>query len=67
MAAAGVPVEQLSARGHFHSSLTMVDVVITGVSARMQMADALRRFAGLPPERKEGDEGVRPRSDRLAA
>jgi hypothetical protein len=45
----------------------MVDVVITGVSARVQMADALRRFAGLPPERKEGDEGIRPRSDRLAA
>ena len=32
LAAAGVPVEQLKARGHFHSSLTMVDVVITGVS-----------------------------------
>jgi acetyl esterase/lipase len=67
LAAAGVPVEQLNARGHFHSSFTMVDVVITGVSGRVQMADALRRFAGLPPERKEGDEGVRPRSVRLAA
>jgi len=48
LAAAGVAVEQLKARGHFHSSLTMVDVVITGVSARVQMAHALRRFAGLP-------------------
>jgi cation diffusion facilitator CzcD-associated flavoprotein CzcO/acetyl esterase/lipase len=48
LAAAGVPVEQLKARGHFHSSLTMVDVVITGVSGRVQMAEALRRFAGLP-------------------
>jgi cation diffusion facilitator CzcD-associated flavoprotein CzcO/acetyl esterase/lipase len=67
LVAAGVPVGQLKARGHFHSSLTMVDVVITGVAARVQMADALRRFAGLPPERKEGDEGVRPRSDRIAA
>ncbi|SHL20937.1 Predicted flavoprotein CzcO associated with the cation diffusion facilitator CzcD [Bradyrhizobium lablabi] len=67
LSAAGVPVEQLNARGHFHSSLTMVDVVITGVSGRVQMADALRRFAGLPPERKEGDEGLRPRSDRIAA
>ncbi|SHH40186.1 flavin-containing monooxygenase [Bradyrhizobium erythrophlei] len=67
LSAAGVPVEQLKARGHFHSSLTMVDVVITGVAARVQMADALCRFAGLPPERKEGDEGVRPRSDSLAA
>ena len=56
LAAAGVPVEQLKARGHFHSSLTMVDVVITGVSGRARMADALRQFAGLPPERK-GEEG----------
>ncbi|MBR0992829.1 alpha/beta hydrolase fold domain-containing protein [Bradyrhizobium japonicum] len=48
MSAAGVPVEQLKARGHFHSSFTMVDVVITGVSGRVQMAKALRRFAGLP-------------------
>jgi cation diffusion facilitator CzcD-associated flavoprotein CzcO/acetyl esterase/lipase len=60
LAAAGVPVEQLQARGHFHSSFTMVDVVITGVSGRVQMAEALRRFAGLPSERKQGDEGVRP-------
>jgi hypothetical protein len=49
-----VPVEQLKARGHFHSSFTMVDVVITGVSGRVRMAEALRRFAGLR------DEGVRP-------
>src|SRR5207237_3227071 len=41
LAAAGVPVEQLQAHGHFHSSLTMVDVVITGISGRMKMADAL--------------------------
>jgi cation diffusion facilitator CzcD-associated flavoprotein CzcO/acetyl esterase/lipase len=50
LAAAGVPVEQLKARGHFHSSFTMVDVVITGVSGRIRMAEALRRFAGLPAE-----------------
>jgi len=60
LAAAGVPVEQLNARGHFHSSFTMVDVVITGVSGRLQMAEALRRFAGLPSERRQADEGVRP-------
>ena len=54
--AAGVAVEQLKARGHFHSSFTMVDVVITGVSGRIQMAEALRRFAGLPPLVKPGDE-----------
>jgi len=53
-ASAGVPVEQLKARGHIHSSLMMVDVVITGVGARMQMANALRRFAGLPEAKHEG-------------
>lgn len=56
MAAAGVPVEQLRARGHFHSSLMMVDVVITGVQGRLQMAETLRRFAGLPAQVKSGDE-----------
>jgi cation diffusion facilitator CzcD-associated flavoprotein CzcO/acetyl esterase/lipase len=56
MAAAGVPVQQLKARGHFHSSFTMVDVVITGAPGRVQMAEALRRFAGLPPEVSLGDE-----------
>ncbi len=45
LAAAGVPVEQLQAQGHFHSSFTMVDVVATGVSGRAKMAEALRRFA----------------------
>ena len=59
--AADVPVEQLKARGHIHSSFTMVDVVITGVSGRVEMAEALRRLAGLPPDRKRGDESVRPR------
>jgi len=53
LAAAGVPVEQLKGRGHFHSSLMMVDVVITGVGARAQMANALRRFAGLPESKGE--------------
>ncbi|WP_339035159.1 alpha/beta hydrolase fold domain-containing protein [Bradyrhizobium symbiodeficiens] len=56
MSAAGVPVEQLKAHGHFHSSFTMVDVVITGVSGRVQMAQALRRFAGLP-EVSRGEPG----------
>jgi cation diffusion facilitator CzcD-associated flavoprotein CzcO/acetyl esterase/lipase len=46
LAAAGVPVEQLQARGHFHASFTMVDVVLTGVDGRMKMAEALGRFAG---------------------
>ena len=47
LAAAGVPVEQMQARGHFHSSLAMVDVVATAVSGREEMAQALQRFAGL--------------------
>ena len=54
LAAAGVPVQQLNAPGHFHCSFTMVDVIITGVSGRMRMAEALRRFAGL------GEEGAVP-------
>ena len=56
LTAAGVPVEHLQARGHFHSSLTMVDVVITGANGRIQMAKALRRFAGL--ETGQDDGGV---------
>jgi acetyl esterase/lipase len=70
LAAAGVPVEQLQGRGHFHSSFTMVDVVITGVSGRAQMAEALRRFAGLPRETGRGHEDVpsdRPREVDAAA
>jgi cation diffusion facilitator CzcD-associated flavoprotein CzcO/acetyl esterase/lipase len=69
LAAAGVPVEEIRARGHFHSSFTMVDVVATGVSGRTQMAEALRRFAGPPPEAR-GDDSKRSDAasrDRLAA
>jgi len=53
LAAAGVPVEQLQAHGHFHSSFTMVDVVATGVSGRAKMAEALRRFAGMSQHAEE--------------
>jgi cation diffusion facilitator CzcD-associated flavoprotein CzcO/acetyl esterase/lipase len=60
MAAHGVPVEQIQARGHIHSSFVMVDVVITGASGRATMAQALRRFAGLPQEAAQADESVRP-------
>ena len=65
LAAAGVPVEQLKARGHMHSSFTMVDVVITAVAGRVKMAEALRRFAGLPAELRQGEKAAR--SDGLAA
>ena len=37
-ALAGVPVEQLQARGHFHASVTMVDVIASAVSGREKMA-----------------------------
>ncbi len=53
MQAAGVPVEQLKARGHFHSSFTMVDVVLTSAGGRAQMAHALRRFAGLAQDNQD--------------
>jgi acetyl esterase/lipase len=60
LGAAGVPVEQLKARGHFHACFTMVDVVITGVNGRARMAQVLRRFAGLPQAAGQSDEGMRP-------
>ncbi len=60
LAAAGVPVEQLEARGHFHASFTMVDVVITGASHRAKMAEALRRFAGGPVDTGQSHQGSRP-------
>ena len=44
MAAAGVPVQWRTARGHTHTSLTMVDVVVSGEVLRAEMADALRGF-----------------------
>jgi cation diffusion facilitator CzcD-associated flavoprotein CzcO/acetyl esterase/lipase len=56
LVSAGVPVEQLQARGHIHTSLMMVDVVITGVSGRAKMAEALRGFAGLPRKLKENED-----------
>src|SRR3954465_12916319 len=67
MAAAGVPVEQLQARGHIHSSLVMVDVVITGVSARVKMAEALRGFAGLPRQLEASHQDVAPIAVNAAA
>ncbi|HEX9549421.1 MAG TPA: alpha/beta hydrolase fold domain-containing protein, partial [Acidimicrobiales bacterium] len=48
LAAAGVPVRHLSARGHVHTSATMVDVVLSGADMRAQMAQALRSFFRVP-------------------
>jgi acetyl esterase/lipase len=48
LAAAGVPVRQITARGHLHTSLTMVDVVLSGAPYRAEMGDALRAFFPAP-------------------
>jgi acetyl esterase/lipase len=44
LAAAGVPVEHVQARGHMHTSITMVDIVLTGKEHRERMGNALRGF-----------------------
>ncbi|HEU4731488.1 MAG TPA: alpha/beta hydrolase fold domain-containing protein [Kofleriaceae bacterium] len=44
LGAAGVPAHHLTARGHTHTSLTMVDVVVSGAGIRAEMASALRGF-----------------------
>jgi acetyl esterase/lipase len=44
LSAAGVGVQHIAARGHTHTSLTLVDVVISGVPYRQRMGEALRRF-----------------------
>jgi len=48
LAAAGVPVRRIRARGHIHTSLTMVDVVISGAPVRAEMAQALNSFRPAP-------------------
>ena len=45
---AGVPVTLLPARGHTHTSLSMVDVILSGAAIRAQMADALKSFVTAP-------------------
>ena len=44
MAAAGVPVRHIAARGHIHTSITAVDVILSGAPIRAEIADALRSF-----------------------
>lgn len=44
LAAAGVPAHWITARGHTHTSLTMVDVVVSGEPVRTELAKALRSF-----------------------
>nr|WP_256734929.1 alpha/beta hydrolase [Variovorax sp. dw_954] len=44
LAAAGTPARWITARGHTHTSLTMIDVVVSGERVRSEMAEALRGF-----------------------
>lgn len=44
LAAAGNRVQHIPARGHTHTSLTMVDVVVSGEPLRAAMAAALQGF-----------------------
>jgi cation diffusion facilitator CzcD-associated flavoprotein CzcO/acetyl esterase/lipase len=48
LAAEGVPVRHIRARGHTHTSLTMVDVVISGAPIRAEIAEALDSFRTAP-------------------
>jgi cation diffusion facilitator CzcD-associated flavoprotein CzcO/acetyl esterase/lipase len=44
--AAGVPVTLLQARGHTHTSLSMVDVILSGAAIRAEIAAGLQQFVG---------------------
>jgi acetyl esterase/lipase len=44
LTAAGVPARHMTARGHTHTSFTMVDVVVSGAAVRAEAAGALRGF-----------------------
>jgi cation diffusion facilitator CzcD-associated flavoprotein CzcO/acetyl esterase/lipase len=55
--AAGVPVRHIRARGHIHTSLTMVDAVISGAPVRAEMAQALASFL---PDRSGADAQAAP-------
>ena len=48
LAAAGVPVRHVPARGHVHTSLTMVDVLPSAVAVRAEAAEALRDLLRAP-------------------
>lgn len=49
LAAAGVSTRHIRARGHTHSSLTMVDLVVSGARVRAEVADALRDLLTTQP------------------
>ena len=45
LAAAGVDVQHVPCRGHMHTSLTAVDVILSGAPLRARMAEAIRGFS----------------------
>ena len=45
LADAGVPVRHVPCRGHTHTSLTAVGMILSGARVRVEMAEALRGFA----------------------
>jgi acetyl esterase/lipase len=45
LADAGVPVRHVPCRGHTHTSLTAVGMILSGARVREEMAEALRGFA----------------------
>jgi cation diffusion facilitator CzcD-associated flavoprotein CzcO/acetyl esterase/lipase len=48
LAAAGGKVDHVAARGHIHTSITMVDVILSGAEPRARMGEALRSFFPAP-------------------
>jgi acetyl esterase/lipase len=44
---AGVATRLISARGQTHTSITMVDMIVSGAKHRVEMANALRAFFGI--------------------
>jgi cation diffusion facilitator CzcD-associated flavoprotein CzcO/acetyl esterase/lipase len=44
LAAAGVPVQQVTARGHTHTSIAMVGIILSGAQHRAEIGEALRGF-----------------------
>ena len=46
LAAAGVPVQHIQARGHIHTSIPAVDVMLSGAPIRALMAEGIRGFFG---------------------
>jgi len=48
LAATGVPVRHVVGRGQAHTSIPMVDVVISGARVRQEAAEALRALADTP-------------------